>query len=174
MESTLIDLETRRAVRSYKPDMVGGELLAKIAEAGSFAPTGMGRQSPKIIVVRDRSVRDRLERLNAAYTGDPDGKPFYGAPVVMVVLADPEVGTCLEDGNLVMCNLLNAAHALGVASCYIYRARPVFDSPEGKALLREWGVDERYIGIGHCILGYAAAEPQPPKPRKTDYVTWIG
>ena len=88
----------------------------------------------------------------------------------IVVLTDPEVSTCVEDGALVIGNLMLAAHSLGVASCWIHRAREEFDSPEGKALLKKWGVDERYIGVGHCILGYAANEAPAPKPRKKDYV----
>ena len=88
----------------------------------------------------------------------------------IVVLTDPEVSTCVEDGALVIGNLMLAAHSLGVASCWIHRAREEFDSPEGKALLKKWGVDERYIGVGHCILGYAASEAPAPKPRKKDYV----
>lgn len=88
----------------------------------------------------------------------------------IVVLTDPERDTCVEDGSLVMGNLMLAAHSLGVASCWIHRARQEFDSPEGKALLKKWGVDERYIGVGHCILGYAASEAPAPKPRKKDYV----
>ena len=88
------------------------------------------------------------------------------------MLTDPNVHTCVEDGALVLGNLMLAAHSLGVASCWIHRAREEFDSPEGKALLKKWGVDERYIGVGHCILGYAANEAPAPKPRKNDYVIY--
>ena len=99
--------------------------------------------------------------------------PFYGAPVLMIVLADPDIRTYVDDGNMVIGNILNAAHALGVASCYIYRARETFDSPEGKKLLSEWGIDEKYRGIGNCILGYAAAPYADPRPRKDDYILYV-
>ncbi|MCQ2461838.1 MAG: nitroreductase [Clostridia bacterium] len=173
MKETLIDLKTRRSVRAYTDKVPSDDILEKIMEAAVYAPTGMGKQSPKIVVISDKEDRDYLERLNAAVMGNPDAKTFYGAPVVAVVLADPDIMTYRDDGNLVIGNLLNAAHALGVDSCYIYRAREVFASPEGKALLKKWGIDERYEGIGNCILGYAAAEPAAPRERKTDYVTYI-
>ena len=114
-----------------------------------------------------------LERMNAAVLGNPDGHPFYGAPVVCVVLTDPEVSTCVEDGALVIGNLMLAAHSLGVASCWIHRARQEFESAEGKALMKKWGVSENYAGIGHCILGYAAQEPAPAKPRKADFIVRV-
>ncbi len=129
----------------------------------------MGRQSPIMIAVTDRETRDRLSRMNAAVMG-ASNDPFYGAPVVIVVLADRKVGTYLYDGSLVMGNLMNAAHALGVSSCWIHRAKEEFDSEEGKALLRSLGIEGDYEGIGHCILGYAAAEPRPAAPRKETYI----
>ena len=134
-----------------------------------YAPTGMGRQSPVMVAVQDPDTVRELSRLNARVMGSSTD-PFYGAPTVIVVLADPEIGTYREDGSLVMGNLLNAAHAVGLGSCWIHRAREVFDSPEGKALLKKWGVPEKYVGIGNCILGYAAQPAAAPKPRKADYI----
>ena len=134
-----------------------------------YAPTGMGRQSPIMVAVQDPDTVRELSRLNARVMG-ASTDPFYGAPTVIVVLADPEIGTYREDGSLVMGNLLNAAHAVGLGSCWIHRAREVFDSPEGKALLKKWGVPEKYVGIGNCILGYAAQPAAAPKPRKADYI----
>ena len=124
------------------------------------------------MVLTDAAEIAELERMNAEVLGNPEAHPFYGAPTVCVVLTDPEVNTYVEDGALVMGNLMLAAHSLGVASCWIHRARQEFDSPAGKALLKKWGVDERYIGVGHCILGYAAQELPAPKPRKDDYVIY--
>ena len=172
MNEVLNCLETRRSVRKYLPKQIADAELNAILEAGIYAPTAMGRQSPKIVVLQKPEDVAELERMNAAVLGNPDGHPFYGAPVVCVVLTDPERYTCVEDGSLVMGNLMLAAHSLGVASCWIHRARQEFDSPEGKALLKKWGVDERYIGVGHCILGYAANEAPAPKPRKNDYVIY--
>ena len=170
MQDIFVCMKTRRSVRRYKPDAVPQELLAPIVEAGLYAASGLGRQSPIILQVTDRAMRDRLMQLNAAVLGREGSDPFYGAPVVCVVLTDPEVSTCVEDGALVIGNLMLAAHSLGVASCWIHRAREEFDSPEGKALLKKWGVDERYIGVGHCILGYPAGDPQTAAPRKSDYI----
>ena len=122
-----------------------------------------------MIAVTDRATRDRLSRMNAAVMG-ASSDPFYGAPVVVVVLADRAVGTCVYDGSLVMGNLMNAAHALGVASCWIHRAKEEFDSEEGREILRSLGIEGDYEGIGHCILGYAAQESKPAAPRKQNYV----
>ncbi|MDO4837878.1 MAG: nitroreductase [Clostridia bacterium] len=171
MEQTLQDIKTRRSCRSYKPDMVPHDVLEKIVEAGTWAATGMGRQSPMILAVTDKRLRDRLSKMNAAVMGR-DQDPFYGAPVVLVVLADKSIPTHVYDGSLVMGNLMLAAHALGVSSCWIHRAKEEFDSEEGKAILRELGIEGDWEGIGHCILGYAAAEPAAPKTRKENYVVW--
>lgn len=171
MEQTLQDIKTRRSCRSYKPDMVPQDVLEKIVEAGTWAATGMGRQSPMILAVTDKNLRNRLSRMNAAVMGR-DQDPFYGAPVVLVVLADKNVPTHVYDGSLVMGNLMLAAHALGVSSCWIHRAKEEFESEEGEAILRELGIEGEWEGIGHCILGYAAAEPAAPKARKENYVVW--
>ena len=169
MNEALRVLLERRSCRSYKPELIPAETLDQILEAGTYAATGMGRQSPIMIAVTDRALRDRLSRMNAAVMG-MDGDPFYGAPELIVVLADRKVPTYLYDGSLVMGNLMNAAHALGVASCWIHRAKEEFDSEEGKALLRELGIEGDYEGIGHCILGYAAGAPRPAAPRKASYI----
>ncbi|MBR4711692.1 MAG: nitroreductase [Clostridia bacterium] len=169
MNEVLKALKERRSCRSYKPDPIPREVLDQILEAGTYAATGMGRQSPIMIAVTDRETRDRLSKMNAAVMG-AQNDPFYGAPELIIVLADRSVGTYLYDGSLVMGNLMNAAHALGVASCWIHRAKEEFDSEEGKAILRSLGIEGDYEGIGHCILGYAAAEDRPAAPRKENYV----
>lgn len=174
MGSTLKDLKERRSIRAYRPEQIKEEELQKILEAGTYAPTGMGMQSPKIIVVQDQETRDYLSKLNARVMGDEGADPFYGAPTVLVVLASKERPTCVEDGSLVMGNLMNAAHAVGVGSCWIHRAREVFGSEEGKELLKKWGVEGDYIGVGHCILGYPADGAVPEaKPRKDDYIVYV-
>lgn len=172
MMNALDVLKTRRSVRSYKLDVIPTqELINQVIEAGTFAPTGMGRQSPIIVAVTNKRVRDKLSLLNAKVMNTASD-PFYGAPVVIVVLADKSVPTYLYDGALVMGNLLNAAHAVGLGGCWIHRAREVFASEEGKALLEEWGIEGNYEGIGHCILGYASKEVSV-KPRKADYVHYV-
>lgn len=165
------DLLTRRSVRKYSDRPVEDEKLDKVLTAGLYAPTGMNNQSPVLVAVRDKETRDKLSRMNAAVMGT-SGDPFYGAPCVIVVLSDPERMTWVEDGSLVLGNLMNAAHSLGLGSCWIHRAKECFDTPEGKALLRAWGVPENYRGVGNCILGYAAEEPEA-KPRKSDRIIKI-
>ncbi len=169
MNDTLKTLVERRSCRNYKPDPVPAEILDQILEAGTFAATGMGKQSPIMIAVTDKKMRDQLSKMNADVMG-ANNDPFYGAPVVIVVLANRAVPTCVYDGSLVMGNLMNAAHSLGIASCWIHRAKEEFDSDEGKAILKELGIEGDYEGIGHCILGYAAQESKPAAPRKDTYI----
>ena len=148
----------RRSVRKYKPEQITEELLDAVLEAGLYAPTAKNNQKPVMVAVRDKETRDLLSRINAEIM-DVETDPFYGAPCVIVVLADPEMPTWIDDGSLVLGNMLNAAHALGLGSCWINRARQTFDRPEGKALLEKWGLPERYRGVGNCILGYADEAP---------------
>ena len=145
------------------------EKLDAIIEAGTYAPTGMGKQSPIILVVRDPEIRATLTRLNAAAMG-MDIDPFYGAPELLVVLANRAIPTYIYDGSLVMGNMMNAAADLGVASCWIHRAKEEFESEEGKAILRRLGIEGDYEGIGNLILGYAAKPAGKAAPRKADYV----
>ena len=170
MKETLNDLKTRRSCRAYKPVQITDGELDMILEAGTYAPTGMGAQSPVIVAVQDKETRDYLAALNAKVMKS-DADPFYGAPTVLVVLADAERRTCRDDGNMVIANLLNAAHALGVDSCYVYRAREVFASEEGQALLKRWGIEGNYEGVGNVILGYGLPEGiKEAAPRKEGYV----
>ncbi len=169
MNEAMKVLLERRSCRSYKADAVPQEILDQILEAGTYAATGMGKQSPIMIAVTDKEMRDRLSKMNAAVMGI-NSDPFYGAPVVIVVLADKKVPTYLYDGSLVIGNLMNAAHALGVASCWIHRAKEEFESEEGKAILKSLGIEGDYEGIGHCILGYAADEARPAAARKENYI----
>ncbi len=169
MAETLTTLKTRRSCRAYRPELIEEEKLAAILEAGTYAATGMGKQSPVILAVTDKAMRDRLAKMNAAILG-MDIDPFYGAPEVLVVLANRAVPTYLYDGSLVLGNMMNAAADLGVASCWIHRAKEEFDSEEGKAILRDLGIKGDYEGIGHLILGYAAAPAADPAPRKDTYI----
>lgn len=166
----LTAMEERRSVRKYKDCPVEEEKLDAILRAGSFAPTGRNLQSPIMVVVRDAATREQLTRMNAEIMGTPEVDPFYGAPVIVIVLADRSVPTYIEDGSLVMGNLMNAAYAVGVDSCWIHRARQEFESDEGKALLRKWGIEGDYVGIGHCILGYRDCEYPTTRPRKENYI----
>ena len=172
MNEALKNIMSRRSVKAYKPEMPSQELIDQVVEAGTHAPTGMNRQSPIIIEVTDKAVRDKLSKMNADVMGAKID-PFYGAPVVLVVLADKSVGTYKYDGSLVMENLMLAANAVGLGSCWIHRAKEEFESDEGKALLRQWGIEGDWVGVGHCILGYPAADPKPAAPRKPDYIVKV-
>jgi nitroreductase len=172
MGDTLKDLKERRSIRKYKAEQIKDSELDAVLEAGVWAASGNGAQSAVMVVLQDPAKIARLEKLNAKVLGNEGAKPFYGAPTVVTVLADKERVTWVDDGNMVIANLLNAAHAVGLGSCYIYRAGPIFESAEGKALLKEWGLGENYGGIGHVLLGYADDSPRPA-PRKSGRIIKI-
>lgn len=171
---TLTVLETRRSCRKFKPDMIKEEELRAIIRAGTYAPTGRGLQAPVIIAVTQKELRDKIAEENRKIGGWPEGfDPFYGAPVILIVIADKSVPTYIYDGSLVLGNLQNAAASIGVDSIWIHRAKEEFAGEIGKSILDQLGIKGDYEGIGHCALGYAA-EPLPnPAPRKADYVYFI-
>lgn len=172
MNEVIEAMRDRRSVRAYTEEVPSDELIERVVDAGLWAASGRGRQAPIVLAVTDRALRDRLSAMNARIMGAPEGTdPFYGAPVVLVVLADRSVPTHVYDGSLVMGNLMLAAHELGLGSCWIHRAREEFDSPEGRQILAELGVEGDYEGIGHCVLGYAAEVPEP-KPRREGRLVW--
>ena len=173
MNETLKTLKERRSCRKYLDKQVDAKTLDLILEAGTYAPSGMNKQASVIVAVQDKETRDKIAKMNAAVMG-MDNDPFYGAPTVLVVLADPSVRTYVHDGALVMGNLMNAAHSVGVDSCYIFRAKEVFATEEGKAMLRNWGIPETYEGIGNCILGYRdEGGVRPVAPRKENYIVKV-
>lgn len=170
MEETLKVIKTRRSCRKYQQKQIKNEELDAILEAGTYAPTGMGKQSPIIVVIQDQETITKLSKLNAATIGSMSD-PFYGAPTLLVVFGDRKVTTYVEDGSLVIGNMLNAAHAVGVDSCFVYRAKEMFETKEGMALLKKWGIQEGYVGIGNCVLGYAAeGGVAPAASRKKNYI----
>lgn len=166
------ELKTRRSCRAYKSDMLPKETIQEIMEAGTYAASGMNKQPAIIIAVTNKEVRDKLSKLNAKIMG-VDMDPFYGAPVVLIVLANKDSYTYLYDGTLVMGNLMQAASDLGIGSCWIHRAKEEFESEEGKEILKSLGITGNYEGIGHCILGYPASEMNEAAPRKSDYIYWV-
>jgi nitroreductase len=169
MSEVINNMKTRRSIRKYKPDMIPEDVLNRIIEAGTYAATGMGKQSPIIIAVTNKEIRDKFSKMNAEIMG-VDSDPFYGAPVVLIVLADKARPTYVYDGSLVMGNLMLAAHAEGIGSCWIHRAKEEFESAEGKAFLKSLGIEGDYEGIGHCVLGYVDGEEPKAMPRKENYV----
>ena len=172
MSDVLNKMKTRRSIRKFKADMIPEEILEQIIEAGTYAATGKNFQAPIIIAVTNREMRDKLSKMNAAIMG-AEMDPFYGAPVVLIVLADKNWPTHVYDGSLVMGNLMLAAHELGIGSCWIHRAREEFESEEGKAILKDLGIEGEYEGIGHCVLGFIDGEYPDAKPRKENWVYYI-
>lgn len=165
-------IAARRSCRSYESRQITKEELDAVAQAGTWAPSAMGRQAGKIVVVQDPETVAQLERMNAAVLGDPNAHPFYGAPTVLVVFADSTIPTHVQDGSLVLGNLQLAASAIGLGSCWINRAKEAFETDEGRALMKKWGVGEQYAGVGNCILGYVKGELPAPAPRKADYIIY--
>ena len=181
MNETIQNIISRRSVKKYLDKPVPEELVEQVVKAGTYAPSGMNKQSAIILAVTNKEMRDRLSDINLEIvkgrnltTSSGHNDPFYGAPVVLVVLAKKEIGTRIYDGSLVMENMMVAAQSLGLASCWIHRAKETFETEEGKQILRQLGITEEYEGIGNCILGYAAPDALKPQiARKEDYVVWV-
>ncbi len=173
MDKVFENIFTRRSYRSYKSDPVPFDLIEKVVTAGTYAATGLNKQSPIIIAITNKEVRDNLSRLNASIMGREDTDPFYGAPVVLVVLALKRVHTHIYDGSLVLGNMMLAAHECGLGSCWIHRAKEEFETEEGKKILKELGIRGEYEGIGHLVLGYPDGEMPQARPRKENYVYFI-
>lgn len=174
MSEVLNALMNRRSIRSYSDEPVAQEQLDKIIEAGLYAASGMGKQAPVILAVTDRKLRDELSKMNAAVMGREDMDPFYGAPYVLVVLADRSVPTYVYDGSLTMGNMMLAAHELGLGTCWIHRAKQVFETERGKEILKQAGLEGDYEGIGNLILGHIAEGTDPkPAPRKEGRVFFL-
>ena len=165
MNETISCLLNRRSVRAYRPEQIKPAELETILQAGLYAPSAMNRQSAVMLVIQDRETISTLSRLNAEVMGR-DTDPFYGAPTVIVVLADKNAPNHVQDASLVMGNLMNAAFSLGVDSCWINRAREVFEMPEARALLSKKGISDDYVGVGNCILGYRSCELPEASPRR--------
>ena len=173
MNDVIKNMIERRSCRAYKPEMIKDEELDLILKAGEWAPSGMGKQASVLVAVRDMDTVKKLSDINAKIMGT-DGDPFYGAPVVVVVLADTNRPTYVEDGSLILENMMLAATSLGIGSCWIHRAKETFESEEGRALMKKWGVPESYAGVGNVILGYPAEPVKQDKPRKDGRIIKIG
>lgn len=171
MSEVLEKMQTRRSIRRYKSDMIPKDAIEKIVEAGTFAASGMNLQTPVIVAVTNKEIRDKMSKANAQVMGS-ENDPFYGAPVVLVVLAEKK-GTYVYDGSLVMGNLMLAAHELGIGSCWIHRAKEVFEQEEWKQWLKSLGLNGEYEGIGNCVLGYVDGEYPGVLPRKEERVYFV-
>jgi nitroreductase len=172
MNETITNLLNRRSIRRFKPEQIKDEELDAILEAGKYAPSGANQQSALFIVVQDKEMMEKIAKINAAVLGK-DFDPYYGAPTVILVLADNSKVTPIEDASLALGNMLNAAYSIGLGSCWVHRTREMFDSNEGRALLKKWGVEGDYIGVGSCILGYPDCEHPNAAPRKDNFVVMV-
>ena len=181
MQSTIDVLKTRRSTKKFDDKQVSREDLTSILEAAVNAPSGVNAQSPKILVIQRKTIIERFSEWNKSFypteivdTLPEDFDPFYNAPTIIIVLADKTASTCVEDGSLVIGNILNAASSIGLGACWIHRAREEFDSLQGKELLKVWDLSDNYIGIGHVALGYPADDFEPAdKKIKEDYVVYV-
>lgn len=172
MNETINILLNRRSIRKYKTDQITDEDLNLILEAGKYAPSGGNLQSSIFIVVQNKEMLQTLSQMNALVTGK-EFDPFYGAPTVIFALGDKSKVTPVEDASLALSNMFNAAYSLGIGSCWIHRIKEMFESDKGKTLLKEWGIEGDYVGVGSCILGYPDCDQPKPSPRKDNYIVMV-
>ncbi|MBE7082688.1 MAG: nitroreductase family protein [Clostridiales bacterium] len=173
MEDILNVITSRRSIRSFKQQTPSKELIKKVITAGVYAPTGKNLQAPIILAVTNKKVRDELSKLLAKERGI-ETDPFYGAPVLLIVLAKKDVSTYLYDGSCVLENMLLEAHSLGLGACWIHHAKAIFETNQGKQILNNLNINpEEYEGVGTCILGYAKNFPLAPIKRKENYVYYV-
>ncbi len=160
----------RRSIRKFKGDQIPMETLEEILKCGTYAPNGKSKQSARIVVVRDRDTIEEIAKINGSFVNKPGLNPFYEAPTLLIVFADKNVSTYVQDGSAVIMNMLNAAFSLGVDSCWIHRSKETFETDFGKELMQKWGLDENYEGIGNIVLGYRDCPLPPAAPRKENYI----
>ena len=173
MNEIIKAMEERRSIRKFKPEMPKKEDFQQIVEAGLYAANGMGRQATITVAVTNKELRDKLSAINCKIGGWDEGiDPFYGAPAILIVLAEKDWRNRVYDGSLVMGNMMLAAHSLGLGSIWIHRAKEEFEMPEYQQLLKELGVEGEWEGIGHCAVGYIDGEMPKAAERKPNRVFW--
>ena len=173
METNFLEIiRTRRSYRSYKAEQITDEQLNAVLEAGTYAPTSRGLQSPFIVAIQNEALKARLAKMNAEIMGVTTN-PYYDAPTYELIFVPADAPNGIQDASLVLENMMLAAHAQGLGSCWIHREREMFATEDGKELMREWGLPEGLVGIGALALGYPEGEPSPAKPRKEGYARVI-
>ena len=173
MENNFLEIiRTRRSYRSYKPEQITDEQLNAVLEAGTYAPTSRGLQSPFIVAIQNDELKARLAQMNAEIMGVTTN-PYYDAPTYVLVFVPADAPNGIQDASLVLENMMLAAHAQGLGSCWIHREREMFATAEGQAMMKQWGLPEGLVGIGALALGYPDGEPSPAKPRKEGYARVI-
>lgn len=173
MNDVVKTLKERRSIRKYKEEQITEDELNTILECGIYAPSGKNKQSCLIVVIQNRDLISKLAKINGSFVNKVGLNPFYDAPTLVIVFGDKNISTYREDGSAIITNMINAAHSIGVSSCWIHRAKETFDTEEGKKLMSEWGISSHYEGIGNCVLGYADCELPKPLPRKDNYIIRI-
>ena len=162
-------MKNRRAIRKFKPEQISDEELRAVVEAGTYAPTGGGTQGVQIVAVQSPEYIAAVDALNAKIMEKPDAHPYYGAPTILLIFETDQCFTHELDGAAVCTNMVNAAYAVGLGSCWIHRCKQMFETEEGKALLKRWGLPETLVGVASIALGYADCALPEAKPRKADY-----
>lgn len=174
MNEVIKAMKERRSIRKFKSDIIPCMEMDQIIDAGLYAANGMGKQATKIIAVTNKEIRDKLSEMNREFGGWKEGfDPFYGAPVVLIVLSDKNWINHVYDGSLVMGNLMLAAYSLGIGSCWIHRAKEEFETSFGKELLKKLGIEGKWEGIGFCVLGYPEGDVPMAAKRKEDRVYYV-
>ena len=173
METNFLEIiRTRRSCRSYKSEQITDAQLSAVLEAGTYAPTSRGLQSPFIVAIQNKELLDNLAKMNAQVMGVTTN-PYYDAPTYVLVFVPENAPNGVQDASLVLENMMLAAHAQGLGSCWIHREREMFATEVGKELMQQWGLPEGLLGIGALSLGYPEGEPTPAKPRKEGYTRVI-
>lgn len=170
MSNAVIDaIKERRAIRAFKPEQITDEELIAVLDAGTYAPSGRGMQSAQMIVVQNAGTMNQIVRMNQDVLGSYEKNPYYGAPTVILVFAPKDRSTYIEDGSCLLDTLMYAAHSIGLGSCWIHREKEMFETEEGKALMKEWGLSDEMVGIGSLAIGYIDGDVPAAKPRREDY-----
>lgn len=178
MENLVLEaLKNRRSIRKYRPEQITDEELTAVLEAGTYAPTGHNKQDLWIVAVQNKEIMQQLIRMNAAIMGEGVGhvgtnpNPYYDAPTIVLVFGSPisENPNTIQNGSLILGNMMNAAYAIGLGSCWINREIEMFKTQEGKELIKKFGLPENVMGIGAISLGYPVKNPSKALPRKENY-----
>lgn len=173
MNDIIKAMKERRSIRKFKTDMPAKGDIEQIIEAGLYAANAMGKQATITVAVTNKELRDKLSAINCKIGGwKEDFDPFYGAPVILIVLAEKDWKNRVYDGTLVMGNMMLAAHSLGLGSIWIHRAKEEFELPEYQQLLKTLGIEGEWEGIGHCAVGYIEGDMPKTAERKNNRVFW--
>jgi nitroreductase len=177
----------RRAVRDYTEQAIDERTIRSLIDAAIHAPSAVNQQPWTFTVVRDQSVLDRISHDAKAHMlatmpagphsdhfqallDDPGFHIFYRAPVLILIAAVAEGSWIVEDCALAAENLMLAAYAAGLGSCWIGFAQTFLNSAEGKDVL---GLPAAWVPVAPIIVGHPKAAP-PSILHKEPEIRWIG